>query len=199
MLCGGSFMGKEEESNHRWRLSMVQPDMILCLLPCLPAGGSQRVHHNEPRCGHGNGQLFAPLLLAPVLPAMLAPRLEGTLKLTGKAWPGTLPHIAFVATPSAHPSQVTLVVLSCPSRLRQAAGRGCPNGSGAAHSCPECAVNVRQHTSCLTAVTTCVPQALFRPITVVVPDRQLIMENMLMAEGFVTGAGWGAARVRSTV
>lgn len=28
-------------------------------------------------------------------------------------------------------------------------------------------------------------QALFRPITVVVPDRQLIMENMLMAEGFV--------------
>jgi Hydrolytic ATP binding site of dynein motor region len=26
---------------------------------------------------------------------------------------------------------------------------------------------------------------LFRPITVVVPDRQLIMENMLMAEGFV--------------
>lgn len=35
-------------------------------------------------------------------------------------------------------------------------------------------------------------QALFRPITVVVPDRQLIMENMLMAEGFVTGAGAGA-------
>jgi dynein heavy chain len=31
-------------------------------------------------------------------------------------------------------------------------------------------------------------KALFRPITVVVPDRQLIMENMLMAEGFVTGA-----------
>jgi hypothetical protein len=30
-------------------------------------------------------------------------------------------------------------------------------------------------------------KALFRPITVVVPDRQLIMENMLMAEGFVTG------------
>lgn len=30
------------------------------------------------------------------------------------------------------------------------------------------------------------PQALFRPITVVVPDRQLIMENSLMAEGFVT-------------
>lgn len=29
-------------------------------------------------------------------------------------------------------------------------------------------------------------QALFRPITVVVPDRQLIMENMLMAEGFVS-------------
>ncbi|KAI7836889.1 hypothetical protein COHA_009221 [Chlorella ohadii] len=29
-------------------------------------------------------------------------------------------------------------------------------------------------------------QALFRPITVVVPDRQLMMENMLMAEGFVT-------------
>ncbi|EFN60095.1 hypothetical protein CHLNCDRAFT_133411 [Chlorella variabilis] len=29
-------------------------------------------------------------------------------------------------------------------------------------------------------------KALFRPITVVVPDRQLIMENMLMAEGFVT-------------
>lgn len=28
-------------------------------------------------------------------------------------------------------------------------------------------------------------KALFRPITVVVPDRQLIMENMLMAEGFV--------------
>ena len=28
-------------------------------------------------------------------------------------------------------------------------------------------------------------QALFRPITVMVPDRQLIMENMLMAEGFV--------------
>jgi dynein heavy chain, axonemal len=27
-------------------------------------------------------------------------------------------------------------------------------------------------------------KALFRPITVVVPDRQLIMENMLMAEGF---------------
>jgi dynein heavy chain len=27
--------------------------------------------------------------------------------------------------------------------------------------------------------------ALFRPITVMVPDRQLIMENMLMAEGFV--------------
>jgi len=31
-------------------------------------------------------------------------------------------------------------------------------------------------------------QALFRPITVVVPDRQLIIENALMAEGFVTGA-----------
>jgi dynein heavy chain, axonemal len=29
-------------------------------------------------------------------------------------------------------------------------------------------------------------KALFRPITVVVPDRQLIMENMLMAEGFET-------------
>ena len=28
-------------------------------------------------------------------------------------------------------------------------------------------------------------KALFRPITVMVPDRQLIMENMLMAEGFV--------------
>eukprot|EP00884_Botryococcus_braunii_P010094 jgi/Botrbrau1/19086/Bobra.0077s0003.2 len=28
-------------------------------------------------------------------------------------------------------------------------------------------------------------KVLFRPITVVVPDRQLIMENMLMAEGFV--------------
>jgi hypothetical protein len=31
-------------------------------------------------------------------------------------------------------------------------------------------------------------KALFRPITVVVPDRQLIMENMLMAE--VGGLGW---------
>ena len=28
-------------------------------------------------------------------------------------------------------------------------------------------------------------KVIFRPITVVVPDRQLIMENMLMAEGFV--------------
>ena len=30
-----------------------------------------------------------------------------------------------------------------------------------------------------------VAQGAFRPITVMVPDRQLIMENMLMAEGFV--------------
>jgi dynein heavy chain len=28
-------------------------------------------------------------------------------------------------------------------------------------------------------------KALFRPITVVVPDLELICENMLMAEGFV--------------
>jgi dynein heavy chain len=27
-------------------------------------------------------------------------------------------------------------------------------------------------------------KALFRPITVVVPDRETIMENMLMSEGF---------------
>jgi hypothetical protein len=36
-------------------------------------------------------------------------------------------------------------------------------------------------------------KALFRPITVMVPDRQLIMENMLMAEGFVEAkmlVGW---------
>ena len=31
-------------------------------------------------------------------------------------------------------------------------------------------------------------KALFRPITVVVPDLRLIMENMLMAEGFTTAA-----------
>jgi len=48
--------------------------------------------------------------------------------------------------------------------------------------------------------TSLLPQALFRPITVVVPDRQLIMENMLMAEGFVTGALLGVrAGFRSTV
>jgi dynein heavy chain len=29
-------------------------------------------------------------------------------------------------------------------------------------------------------------KALFRPITVVVPDLTMICENMLMAEGFVT-------------
>jgi hypothetical protein len=40
---------------------------------------------------------------------------------------------------------------------------------------------------CLPAAPVACGQALFRPITVVVPDRQLIMENMLMAEGFVTG------------
>ena len=32
-------------------------------------------------------------------------------------------------------------------------------------------------------------KALFRPITVVVPDLELICENMLMAEGFVTAKG----------
>ena len=41
--------------------------------------------------------------------------------------------------------------------------------------------------ACLPAAPVACGQALFRPITVVVPDRQLIMENMLMAEGFVTG------------
>jgi hypothetical protein len=34
-------------------------------------------------------------------------------------------------------------------------------------------------------------KALFRPITVVVPDRQLIMENMLMAEVPDCVQGWG--------
>lgn len=38
-------------------------------------------------------------------------------------------------------------------------------------------------------------KALFRPITVVVPDRQLIMENMLMAEvGLAESRGCKAAR-----
>jgi dynein heavy chain len=37
-------------------------------------------------------------------------------------------------------------------------------------------------------------KALFRPITVVVPDRQLIMENMLMAEVRLRCAAVGRGR-----
>lgn len=42
------------------------------------------------------------------------------------------------------------------------------------------------HANSATQAPTSCFQALFRPITVVVPDRQLIIENALMAEGFVT-------------
>ncbi len=42
------------------------------------------------------------------------------------------------------------------------------------------------HTHSQTQTPASLFQALFRPITVVVPDRQLIIENALMAEGFVT-------------
>lgn len=41
-------------------------------------------------------------------------------------------------------------------------------------------------------------KALFRPITVVVPDLELICENMLMAEGFVAAKGL-AKKIHNTL